>query len=329
MKRFKTRLLALSSAALLLLSLTGCTDYAEWEANRPPADVTYIETGYSGPAISDYEPGEGMQTHIDTDYEGPSLIEYVNSGLDEAEENGLKTDTDYSGIGYENPPVYGSEDPRPNPSNQNDADALALERFGMLQTLADMEYQGEPFVEVHDNIPYFSSLDEEREPFESYSELDSLGRVGTAFACLHPSLMPADDEERGDISSVKPTGWVQAKYDGISNGGWLYNRCHLIAWSLAGENANEKNLMTGTRYFNIEGMLEHEMEVLDYLDEHEDGKVLYRAQPVYDGDGLLAKGMLLEAQSVGDDELSFCIYIFNVQPGVEIDYQTGQSWKGE
>lgn len=334
MKRIKQRFLALSASVLLLFSLTGCTDYAEWEANRPEADVTYIETNYQGPSISDYEPGEGMVTHIDTDYEGPSLIDYVNEGIEQAKEDGFYTETDYSGISAGeddfDPDTY--KDPRPDPTNQNRADELALERLVMKDYLAGQEWAGEPYIEVHDNETYFSELDYQREPFEYYMELDDLGRSLRGFALLDESLMPEDDEERGDISSVKPTGWVQAKYDGISNGGWLYNRCHLIAWALAGENANEKNLMTGTRYFNVEGMLPFELQVLNYLDDNPGNRVLYRAEPVYDGDDLLAKGLLLEAKSVGDvddEELEFCVYIFNVQPGIEIDYMTGESRKGE
>ncbi len=329
MKRLKKQLLALSAAVLMLFSLTGCEDYASWEASH----------------------GEGTPTYIDTGgYEGPSLSEYVNSGLDEAKESGLTTDTDYSGIrggqdeapGVAQNPSSASgntvqpeeddfdpdtyKDPRPDPTNQNKADELALERFVMMDYLADQEYAGEPYMEVHNNNPYFSELDYGRETFEYYMELDSLGRSLRGFALLDESLMPGDDEERGDISSVKPTGWVQAKYDGISNGGWLYNRCHLIAWALAGENANERNLMTGTRYFNVEGMLPFEMQVLNYLDDNPGNHVLYRSEPVYEEDDLLAKGLLLEARSIEDDgELSFCVYIFNVQPGIEIDYTTGES----
>lgn len=143
---------------------------------------------------------------------------------------------------------------------------------------------------------------------------------------MNKSLIPPYKEEREDISSIKPTGWVQEKYDSIGNGGWLYNRCHLIAWSLAGENDNERNLMTGTRYFNVEGMLPFETQVLDYIDDNPENHILYRATPIYEDEGLLAKGLLLEAYSIEDDgKLSFCVYLFNVQPGIDIDYQTGNN----
>ena len=139
--------------------------------------------------------------------------------------------------------------------------------------------------------------------------------------------MPQDDEERGDISSVYPTGWEQAKYDSIDNGGWLYNRCHLIAYCLAAENANEKNLITGTRYLNIEGMWELEETVKYYLEENPDNHVLYRVTPMFEGDNLLASGVLIEAYSLEDegDGVCFCCYCYNVQPGVEINYATGES----
>lgn len=199
-----------------------------------------------------------------------------------------------------------------------------------LEYLADLEYGGRPYTVINDNVPYFTNEDLIlTDAFESYSSLDVLGRAQQAFASLDESLMPAEGEERGDISSIKPAGWQQAEY-GFIGGGWLYNRCHLIAWALAGENDNEKNLMTGTRYFNVEGMLPFEMQVLEYVDKNPDNHVLYRATPVYDGDGLLAKGLLLEAHSIEDGgELEFCAFLYNVQPGVAIDYRTGKNRAAE
>ena len=184
-----------------------------------------------------------------------------------------------------------------------------------------------PYIAVRGNTPAFS--EEEKalaasEPggvCESYSELDDLGRCGPAFACVGIDLMPT--EERDSIGNVRPTGWHTIKYDHIS-GKYLYNRCHLIGYQLSGENANEQNLITGTRYLNVEGMLPFENEIADYVlfTEHH---VLYRVTPVFEGDNLVASGVLLEAESVEDDEISFCVYCYNVQPGVIIDYQTGES----
>lgn len=186
-------------------------------------------------------------------------------------------------------------------------------------------YAGEAYVALHDNQPYFS--EEERqstEPFENYSPLDSLGRCGVAWANICPELMPT--EERGEIGQVKPSGWHTVKYDWV-DGKYLYNRCHLIGFQLAGENANEQNLITGTRYLNIEGMLPFENLVADYVQET-GNHVLYRVTPVFEGDNLVASGVLMEGWSVedGGQGVCFCVYAYNVQPGVEIDYATGESW---
>ena len=147
-------------------------------------------------------------------------------------------------------------------------------------------------------------------------------------ACIGTDLMPADGEERGSISHVYPSGWEQNKYDTqLVEGGYLYNRSHLIGWQLTAENDNEKNLITGTRYFNVEGMLPFENMAADYLHEYEDNHVLYRVTPIYDGSNLLASGVLMEAYSLEDsgEGLTFCVYVYNVQPGIEIDYATGEN----
>lgn len=184
-------------------------------------------------------------------------------------------------------------------------------------------YAGQPYIAVNGNIPYFSEEDLTAQSFESYSELDALGRCGTAYASIGLELMPT--EERGNIGQLKPSGWHLIKYD-IVNGKYLYNRCHLIGYQLSGENANEKNLITGTRYLNVEGMLPFENMVADYVKETEN-HVLYRATPVFEGDNLLASGVLMEAESVEDkgEGILFCVYVYNVQPGILIDYATGES----
>lgn len=186
-------------------------------------------------------------------------------------------------------------------------------------------YAGNSFVILDDNKPAFSKQDRERtDAFETYSNLDKLGRCGVAYANICKELMPT--EERGAIGMVKPTGWHTVKYDNVE-GKYLYNRCHLIGYQLAGENANEKNLITGTRYLNVTGMLKFEDQVADYVKET-DHHVLYRVTPVFDGDNLVATGVEMEAYSVEDKGkgVSFHVFVYNVHPGIDIDYATGESW---
>lgn len=182
-------------------------------------------------------------------------------------------------------------------------------------------YDGKDYVLLDNNIPHFEEEDYTREEFETYSELDSLGRVGVAFANIGVSLMPT--EKRGSIGGVKPSGWHTVKYDSV-DGKYLYNRCHLIGYQLTGENANVKNLMTCTRQMNTKGMLSFENKVADYIKET-NHHVLYRVTPIYENDNLLANGVEIEAQSIEDNEISFHVFIYNVQEGIEIDYQTGDS----
>ena len=182
-------------------------------------------------------------------------------------------------------------------------------------------YAGEPYVVINDNQPFFGEEEYTTEAFETYSALDGLGRCGTAYACVGEELMPAG--ERESISSVKPSGWINVEYGGQ----YLYNRCHLIGFQLTGENANERNLITGTRYMNVEGMLPFENLVADYVKETSN-HVLYRVTPLYEGDNLVASGVLMEAGSVEDEREGICfnVYVYNVQPGIGIDYATGASW---
>ena len=189
------------------------------------------------------------------------------------------------------------------------------------------DYAGAPYVILNDNVPDFPEEDMTASSFESYSPLDELGRCGTAYANVGEDLMPT--EERGSIGQVQPSGWHTVRYDCV-DGQYLYNRCHLIGYQLTGENANEENLITGTRYLNVEGMLPFEDQVAEYVEET-GCHVLYRVTPVYQGDNLLASGVVMEAESVEDDGagVRFCVYVYNVQPGVEIDYATGKSWLAE
>ena len=188
------------------------------------------------------------------------------------------------------------------------------------------EYNGSPYISLNANMPYFT--DEEKlitEPFENYSNLDSLGRCGVAFANICKEIMPT--EERGTIGQVRPSGWHTVKYNGVVDGNYLYNRCHLIGYQLAGENANELNLITGTRYLNMIGMLEFENTVSAYVEET-NNHVLYRVTPIFEDDNLVAKGVEMEAWSVEDKGVGICfnVFCYNVQPGIEIDYATGESW---
>lgn len=187
------------------------------------------------------------------------------------------------------------------------------------------KYNGEASVEVNGNKPYFTAKEKKNtKSFESYHKLDKLGRCGVTYANVCKDTMPT--EERGAIGSVKPTGWHTVKYNGIVDGNYLYNRCHLIAYCLTAENANKKNLITGTRYLNIEGMLPYETMVANYVDRT-GNHVLYRVTPVFKGDNLLASGVLMEGYSVEDKGkgIKFCVYAYNVQPDIKIDYKTGDS----
>lgn len=185
------------------------------------------------------------------------------------------------------------------------------------------EFSEQPYVLINDNIPAFDENDYVTDAFERYSELDSLKRCGVAYACLGIETMPT--EEREEIGQVKPSGWQTAKYDEV-NGKYLYNRCHLIGFQLSGENANAKNLITGTRYLNVEGMLPFENEVADYIKET-GNHVLYRVTPIFEGENLVASGVQMEAKSVEDNGQGVCfnVYVYNAQPHIEIDYLTGKS----
>lgn len=185
------------------------------------------------------------------------------------------------------------------------------------------EYTDKIYTEINNNIPYFEEKEHTTKAFENYSQLDNLKRCGVAYANICKEIIPT--KKRGDISNVKPTGWKQAKYDGK----FLYNRCHLIGYQLAGENANELNLITGTNYFNVEGMLPFENKVAEYIDKNNKNHVLYRVTPDFKGENKVASGVEMEAYSVEDNGqgVQFNVYVYNVQPGITINYQTGESTK--
>ncbi len=189
------------------------------------------------------------------------------------------------------------------------------------------EYKDSAYIILNNNEPNFDDLSKSTVSFEVYGELDKLGRCTEAHANIGKDLMPT--EERGSIGSVKPTGWHTVKYD-IVDGKYLYNRCHLIGFQLTGENANKNNLITCTRYMNTVGMLEFENKVAEYVRET-NNHVLYRVTPIYEGDNLLAKGVQMEALSIEDEGkgIKFNVFVYNVQPGIKIDYKTGESMLAE
>lgn len=188
-------------------------------------------------------------------------------------------------------------------------------------------YTGSPYVVIADNVPGLTEADAEGVT-ESYSPLDALGRCGVAMAVASPETMPT--AERGSIGMVKPSGWHIVRYDDLVDGKYLYNRCHLLGYQLTGENANEENLITGTRYMNVDGMLPFENDVAEYV-ERTGGSVLMRVTPVFVGDELVVRGVQMEALSLGDggEGVSFNVYCYNVQPGMSIDYATGESWRSD
>lgn len=195
-------------------------------------------------------------------------------------------------------------------------------------TLKDIpDYSGDAYIPIDNNIPVFDGSDMTETSFEDYSELDKLGRCGAAYANIGIDLMPT--EKRGSISRVKPSGWQSVQYD-IVDGKSLYNRCHLIGFQLTAENANEQNLITGTRYLNVEGMLPFENMVADYIKET-NNHVLYRVTPIFEGSNLVASGVLMEGYSVEDEGEGICfkVYVYNVQPGITINYADGHSWLSE
>ncbi len=195
-----------------------------------------------------------------------------------------------------------------------------------VSSLSDIEdYSGSDFVNVNNNVPFFTDEDKKRGSFEEYGDLDSLGRCTEAFAIVSKETMPT--EKRGSIGMIKPTGWHTVKYDSV-NGKYLYNRCHLIGYQLTGENANPNNLITCTRQMNSDVMLMFENRVANYVKDSE-GRVLYRVTPYFEGDNLLSKGVLMEAYSLDDNGkgLMFNVFVYNVQDGISIDYATGESRK--
>lgn len=244
-----------------------------------------------------------------------SSISESNTADDPPSSGSISTDSDVHSSGSE-------ESEKPNTSTgTGTADPVKLSSIPA--------FSGNAYAVINDNQPNFSASELTTKAYENYADLDSQGRCGTAIASCGKEIMPADGEERGSFSSIYPSGWKQAKYSGIS-GGYLWNRCHLIGWQLSAENANRKNLITGTRYMNINGMLPFENMVADYVKET-GNHVLYRVTPIFTGDDLVADGVEMEALSMEDDGegISFHIFAYNNQPGISINYATGDSTLSE
>ena len=284
-------------AALVLSLLVGCSTDEGNSSNYPDDSPSSVSSGI---------------------VESPQSTDSVEQSSADTDDSGVETEKPSRPNGQGS--MTGQEIDQPV-SSTLPSESTAATSF----SLSDVEpYSGSAYVAVNGNIPSFTSSELTTTSFELYSALDSLSRCGTAYACIGQDLMPT--EERGSIGSVKPSGWHTVRYNGVVDGNYLYNRCHLIGFQLSGENANERNLITGTRYLNIDGMLPFENMVADYVQET-NSHVLYRVTPVFEGDNLLAAGVLMEGYSVEDDGdgICFCIFAYNVQPGVTINYATGDS----
>lgn len=269
----------------------------------------------SDTAPSDHSPSSSLQVEIsDLQDSTPGETE-ERDGFESLDSASCKGDTVPSQ----------SDAPSASQGQQTESSAPAEITTASSFSLSDVPaYSGKAYTSVNGNVPYFTAAELTTTSFETYSDLDTLGRCGVTYACIGQDLMPT--KERGSIGMVKPTGWHTVRYDDLVDGKYLYNRCHLIGYQLTGENANTQNLITGTRYLNIEGMLPFENMVADYIQET-NNHVLYRVTPIFEGNNLLANGVLMEGYSVEDKGagVSYCVFAYNVQPGIEIDYATGES----
>ena len=235
----------------------------------------------------------------------------------------VEIQSDESDVATSETPIV-SEDLEFSEEETNEVTVTSTSDFSFVYSVVP-PYSGAASVIINNNCPYFTDDDRSWEPgLEVYPPVDELDRCRTVYACLGTETMPPEGEERGSIGMVKPSGWHTVKYPDIIDDLYLYNRCHLIGWQLGNENENEYNLITGTRYLNITGMLPYENQVADYI-RTTGNHVLYRVTPYFVGNELVARGVLMEAESVEDSNLSYCVWCYNVQPGIEIDYLTGDS----
>ena len=269
----------------------------------------------SDTALSDNTPSESSQVEISDSHDSTPGETEERDGSESLDSASSKGDAVPSQ----------SDAPSASQGQQTESSAPTEITTASSFSLSDVPaYSGKAYTSVNGNVPYFTAAELTTTSFETYSDLDTLGRCGVTYACIGQDLMPT--KERGSIGMVKPTGWHTVRYDDLVDGKYLYNRCHLIGYQLTGENANTQNLITGTRYLNIEGMLPFENMVADYIQET-NNHVLYRVTPIFEGNNLLANGVLMEGYSVEDKGagVSYCVFAYNVQPGIEIDYATGES----
>ena len=307
----KKRILSCFLMLVLCMSLLCACDSTAGQSTTETNDPTYSESITS----VDGEPSQSPDSTV------PGTSDNISSSTPEG--NGEVATPEQSG---EQAPPLVTASPSENTDSPKEPDQAPTDIVDVtgfsLSSVA--EYNGKAYVAVNGNVPYFTDSELTTQSFELYSELDALGRCGTVYASIGQDLMPT--EERGSIGMVKPTGWQTVRYDDLVDGKYLYNRCHLIGYQLTGENANTRNLITGTRYLNIEGMLPFENMVADYIDET-GNHVMYRVTPIFEGNNLVATGVLMEGYSVEDkgDGISFCVFAYNAQPGVSIDYATGES----
>lgn len=306
----KTRILSWLLVFVMCASLLSACDANAGQSSDEPNSPTQSET------VPPEEPTAGQQEEPDATVE-PS-----------DDPDSTQSETDIPGVS-----PSGGEVSETDPPLKKEPEASSLTPEQAPDTIVDVSgfslssvgaYTGKAYVSVNGNTPYFTADELTSTSFELYSNLDALGRCGTVYASIGKDLMPT--EERGSIGMVKPTGWHTVRYDDLVDGKYLYNRCHLIGFQLTGENANTSNLITGTRYLNIEGMLPFENMVADYVKET-GNHVMYRVTPIFEGSNLLASGVLMEGYSVEDNGagICYCVFAYNVQPGIEIDYATGES----
>lgn len=304
-----TRALAALLLALLLC-ISACDGQNAGVVDTTAADTT-APTTQQTTAAEDTEAPTEPETEQPTEEPTEEPTEQPTEGTTAPDSVGSSSSTESN--------VESTAAPEPETPTEAETDEPASD----IDLSSIPAYSGQAYVALNGNVPWFTASEKVTASYETYGALDELGRCTQVMACCGKDLMPTKD--RGNISSIKPTGWVQAQYS-IVNGGNLYNRCHLIGWQITGEDANANNLLTGTRYFN-ENMIPFENMIADYIKET-GNHVMYRVTPVFSGNHLLADGAVMEAWSVEDegDGVCFCVFMYNVQPGVVIDYATGESY---